>query len=174
MTKIADTMRRVIFPSCIPPRLVSCVYRHEVMMSIQKNPGFNQKRWSSIKKEARRTVTRARRDGELVAAACEVCGNPNAEAHHDDYLNPLEVRWLCQHHHYEHHYCDDAVSLELKSKSPSRYEILYNDPEAAMKRLRDSVAKALELPPEAFARSTAASRKGWRTRKAMAKAREKP
>ncbi len=31
---------------------------------------------------------------------CEVCGTI-AEAHHDDYSKPLEVRWLCSVHHKE-------------------------------------------------------------------------
>jgi len=34
---------------------------------------------------------------------CEVCGARPAEAHHDDYSRPLEVRWLCKRHHAEHH-----------------------------------------------------------------------
>jgi hypothetical protein len=27
--------------------------------------------------------------------ACETCGSPKAQAHHDDYERPLNVRWLC-------------------------------------------------------------------------------
>lgn len=34
---------------------------------------------------------------------CEVCGNPDVVAHHDDYTKPLEVRWLCRSHHAKFH-----------------------------------------------------------------------
>jgi ribosomal protein S27AE len=27
---------------------------------------------------------------------CENCGAPDAHAHHDDYSQPLDVRWLCR------------------------------------------------------------------------------
>lgn len=40
--------------------------------------------------------------GKLNRLPCEVCG-ANAQAHHDDYSRPLDVRWLCRFHHYEHH-----------------------------------------------------------------------
>lgn len=33
---------------------------------------------------------------------CEICGR-RAEAHHDNYSKPLEVRWLCKQHHAELH-----------------------------------------------------------------------
>lgn len=35
---------------------------------------------------------------------CEVCGKENAEAHHDDYNKPLNIKWLCKFHHVELHY----------------------------------------------------------------------
>jgi hypothetical protein len=34
---------------------------------------------------------------------CEVCGNPKAQKHHEDYSKPLEVKWLCVKHHAAHH-----------------------------------------------------------------------
>lgn len=34
---------------------------------------------------------------------CEVCGDPNVHAHHEDYTKPLEVNWLCPLHHVERH-----------------------------------------------------------------------
>jgi hypothetical protein len=46
-------------------------------------------------------VSNAVRDGRLARKPCEVCGDPKAQAHHDDYAKPLEVRWLCFRHHRE-------------------------------------------------------------------------
>lgn len=47
-------------------------------------------------------VGNAIRDGRLIRQPCEVCG-ATAQAHHDDYGKPLEVRWLCTTHHAEWH-----------------------------------------------------------------------
>jgi hypothetical protein len=48
-------------------------------------------------------VHRAVASGKLVKQPCEVCGNPNSAAHHEDYSKPLDVKWLCQKHHMERH-----------------------------------------------------------------------
>jgi len=49
------------------------------------------------------TVQNAMRLGLLTQEPCEVCGNPKGEAHHDDYSQPLAIRWLCRAHHKAHH-----------------------------------------------------------------------
>jgi len=56
-------------------------------------------------KEAVRKLTWKKiNEGVLVRLPCEVCKTTeNVEAHHDDYYQPLEVRWLCRKHHQEHH-----------------------------------------------------------------------
>ena len=41
--------------------------------------------------------------GILVRKPCEVCGEVNSQAHHDNYKEKLSVRWLCVKHHSEHH-----------------------------------------------------------------------
>ena len=55
------------------------------------------------KYKAKYCVGNAIRDGRLTRQPCEVCGHPKAQAHHDDYSQPLNVRWLCTTHHAEHH-----------------------------------------------------------------------
>lgn len=38
--------------------------------------------------------------GDLVPKPCEVCGaKEEIQAHHTDYLRPLDVTWLCRQHH---------------------------------------------------------------------------
>lgn len=54
------------------------------------------------KRGAHIAVGNALRDGKLFRQPCEKCGK-RAQAHHDDYSKPLEVRWLCTTHHREHH-----------------------------------------------------------------------
>ncbi|HVI80409.1 MAG TPA: hypothetical protein VM715_20100 [Candidatus Acidoferrum sp.] len=56
------------------------------------------------KEAARVLLNRAVKSGRIARGACERCGMPRAQAHHDDYMKPLDVRWLCPRHHYaEHH-----------------------------------------------------------------------
>lgn len=56
------------------------------------------------KYKAHNIVSNAIRDGKLFPLSCEVCGNTHdLHAHHDDYLKPLNVRWLCARHHSQWH-----------------------------------------------------------------------
>ena len=49
-------------------------------------------------------VNHAVRDGRLFKEPCEVCGAEiSVHAHHDDYLKPLNIRWLCAVHHGQWH-----------------------------------------------------------------------
>ena len=48
-------------------------------------------------------VSRAIRQGTLIRACCERCGDPKSLAHHDDYDKPLAVTWLCQPCHKQRH-----------------------------------------------------------------------
>lgn len=42
--------------------------------------------------------------GILKYAPCEICGtDKDIQCHHDDYMKPLDVRWLCRKHHVEYH-----------------------------------------------------------------------
>ena len=52
----------------------------------------------------RKVTNKAVHDGLLIKQPCEVCGTEeDVQAHHDDYDDPLDVRWLCKTHHREHH-----------------------------------------------------------------------
>lgn len=52
-----------------------------------------------IKQRARSKLEYAVRTGKIIKQPCEVCQSINSQAHHDDYLKPLQVRWLCSTHH---------------------------------------------------------------------------
>ena len=55
------------------------------------------------KYKAHNMINNAIRDGKLFSQPCEVCGEEKTHAHHDDYLKPLNVRWLCAAHHKQWH-----------------------------------------------------------------------
>lgn len=55
------------------------------------------------KVRARRHATAAVQNGSLRRQPCESCGAPDAQMHHEDYSQPLEVRWLCSAHHGKLH-----------------------------------------------------------------------
>lgn len=54
------------------------------------------------RRKARSELNHYLRDNHIERKPCEICGE-KAEAHHDDYGKPLEVRWLCFKHHREWH-----------------------------------------------------------------------
>lgn len=56
-----------------------------------------------IKIRARNKVKHLCRVGKMQRGNCEACGKPNAEAHHEDYSRPLDVRWLCRWCHSQEH-----------------------------------------------------------------------
>lgn len=56
------------------------------------------------KRKAHIIVNNALRDKKLTRQPCETCGSvDHVVAHHDDYDQPLAIRWLCEDHHKEWH-----------------------------------------------------------------------
>lgn len=56
-----------------------------------------------IKRRAKSIVAEAVMAGILVRQSCEICDETKVHAHHDNYAEPLEVRWLCPIHHMAWH-----------------------------------------------------------------------
>ena len=78
---------------------------------------MEEKKYATGKPYARGAVQNAKARGRLLPAPCEICGEPETEAHHDDYSKPLDVRWLCRKHHKELHHPPKA---EKEKRSPGR------------------------------------------------------
>lgn len=56
------------------------------------------------KYKAHNLVNNAIKHKKLFKMPCEVCGSEDRlNAHHDDYLKPLNIRWLCSVHHHQWH-----------------------------------------------------------------------
>lgn len=74
-----------------------------------KYRGANHPIWSGgpnqQKIDARTAVNVAIRSGSLVRGTCEhlECTEKKTHGHHDNYSNPLDVRWFCAKHHGEVH-----------------------------------------------------------------------
>jgi hypothetical protein len=68
---------------------------------------------TDIKYRARVLARHAISEGKLKRLPCEVCGDVDSEAHHEDYSKPLEVRWFCLEHHRERH---REIRLERERK----------------------------------------------------------
>ncbi|MBO9134984.1 MULTISPECIES: hypothetical protein [Rhizobium] len=70
------------------------------------------RRANPMKYNAHLAVQRAIVAGDLEKLGCEVCGHDAVDAHHDEYDEPLRVRWLCRRHHTRlHRYGEDMFPL---------------------------------------------------------------
>jgi hypothetical protein len=73
-----------------------------------------QRKWNRqnpLAYKAHKRVENAVKSGKLIPRPC-FCGT-KAHAHHDDYLKPLEVLWLCPKHHKARH-----KELKLLGRDP--------------------------------------------------------
>ena len=65
-----------------------------------------QARWASRNPKAvwaHAALRSALRRGLIQRGPCEVCGASEVDGHHDDYDQPMRVRWLCRKHHKAAH-----------------------------------------------------------------------
>jgi len=51
------------------------------------------KRWAHV------CLASALRRGLIERQPCEECGDERSDGHHDNYHEPMAVRWLCRRHH---------------------------------------------------------------------------
>lgn len=78
----------------------------------------NWRRANPDKYDAHLAVQRAVKAGGLDKESCEVCGVEAVDAHHDQYDEPLRVRWLCRRHHTRlHHYGEDMFPVRISTKT---------------------------------------------------------
>jgi len=95
-------------PSMKDGRLNMCKMCHKSYMSNHsKEHGkeYNReyrKRYPN-KYKAHIKVKSAIKSENLIKKPCEVCEEERVDAHHDDYLNQLNVRWLCRQCHADWH-----------------------------------------------------------------------
>jgi hypothetical protein len=81
-------------------------YRAQGKSASQEAIRKAQAKWHAANQHKIKAHTKVRNalcDGKLIRKPCEVCGELRAQAHHDDYSKPLDVRWLCTKHHAEAH-----------------------------------------------------------------------
>jgi len=57
---------------------------------------------NAVRRAAHVILGNAVKNGKIKKQPCWVCGE-KAVAHHPDYDRPLDVVWLCQHHHKKTH-----------------------------------------------------------------------
>lgn len=84
--------------------------RNELMRKWRRNniikyrkSKINERKNNLLKAKARDFVKYAIWSGRIIRMPCEVCFNPVSQAHHDNYNQPLKIRWLCVEHHSELH-----------------------------------------------------------------------
>lgn len=61
--------------------------------------GTDDEETKRMKRKARSDLNHAIRDGLVQRKPCEICKDNNSEGHHENYKDPLNVKWLCFKHH---------------------------------------------------------------------------
>jgi len=99
---------------------------------------------NKLKKTAHQKVAYAIQKGELVRQPCERCGTTeHVVGHHEDYNKPLEVVWLCKHHHKERH-------AELDREEKPKPDMINNPPHYTHGGIETIAYIRAKLSPEEY------------------------
>lgn len=88
------------------------------MKTSEKTREYGKQTYQKFKAEAqaRGELRKAVLNGSIKRMPCEICGKQPAEAHHDDYNKPLEVRWLCISCHKKWHSSHEPIRAKYKER----------------------------------------------------------
>lgn len=109
-------------------------------------PYTTKRHLDAFKRAAMRAVHLAKANGTLIPQPCEACKAraSKSEAHHDDYRQPLEIRWFCRYHHRQR----DA---ELRDERRRTVRAMAEDAAA----IAESLVRARSVFPQKSRRSFA-------------------
>lgn len=110
---------------CLPCLRVRSRQHYEANKAAYLERNTRSRGHHPIKDRAHHAVRRALKSGALERRPCETCGDA-ADAHHDDYLKPLDVRWLCRSHHKEWHVAN-GPGLNHDAIPPRGGQVAAND-----------------------------------------------
>lgn len=71
---------------------------------------------------AEKALHLAIKHGSVVRRPCEECGDVRSHGHHEDYRQPLVVKWLCQKHHRRRHAELKLLGIDVCSTAQTRKE----------------------------------------------------
>jgi hypothetical protein len=109
----------------------------------------NKKFWlyeNKLKKKAHQDVSYAILTGRLVRQPCERCGTTqHIVAHHEDYNKPLDVVWLCKHHHKERH-----LEIDRENKNKPKPDMVNHPPHYTQGGIEMLDYIRAKFPPEQY------------------------
>lgn len=91
-------------------------YKKNSREILDKKKKHKKAKQNPAKQKTRAITKYAIKVGHLIKKPCEVCGNPRSQAHHNDYNNPFDIKWLCTVHHAEWHRFNKAIEPKEDKK----------------------------------------------------------
>lgn len=92
----------------IKNRLKIRKYKRKYNKMWRKKFGYhNESNWKTKhpkKVRAQRKLQQAVKNKKIIKLPCEYCKSTKVIAHHDNYNEPFNVRWVCKTHHRKIHY----------------------------------------------------------------------
>jgi hypothetical protein len=101
---------------------------------------------NKLKAKAHGEVGYAIQTGKLVRQPCERCGTTeHVVAHHENYSKPLDVVWLCKHHHKERH-----MEIDRENKNKPKPDMINHPPHYTQGGIETIEYIRAKLSPEEY------------------------